>query len=62
MAKEEKYINYNNKCENSKQLEHNYEVGHYAYSLRDRNHRKLEGEKLLPFRITQVHTNGSVKI
>ena len=34
-------INYNNNRENSNQLQYNYEVGHYAYILREGNYRKL---------------------
>ena len=54
--------NNNNKHENAKQVECDYKIGHYAYILRDRNYSKLEEEKLGPFRITQMHTNGSVRI
>ena len=62
MAKEEKLINNNNKHENSKQVEYTYEVGHYLYILSDGNYKNLEGEKLGTFRITQLHTHGSVRI
>ena len=62
MTKEAEIINYNNKSEYAKQVQHDYKVSHYAYIIRDRNHRKLELEKLLLFRITQVHTNGYVRI
>ena len=55
-------INNNNKCENANRVECDYEVGHYAYILREKNYRKLEGEKLGPFRITQFHTNGYFRI
>ena len=55
-------INYNNKRENSRRVSHDYEVGQYAYILRDGIYRKLEGDKLGPFRITQVFTNGTVRI
>ena len=43
MAKEEKLINYNNKRENGKRVQYDYEVFHYAYILRDENYRKLDG-------------------
>ena len=62
MAKEEELINNNNYRENAKREHHGYEVGHYVYILRDGNCRNLEEEILGPFRITQVHTNGSVRI
>ena len=54
--------NNNNKRENAKRMEYNYEFGHYMYILRDGNYRKSEGEKLVLFIITQVHTNGFVII
>ena len=60
--RKQKLINYNNKRENEKRVEYDCKVGHYGYILRDGNYRKLEGDKLVPFRITQVHTNGSVII
>ena len=57
-----KLINNNNKRENEKRVQYDYEVGHYAYILRDRNYCKLKGEKLGAFIMTQVHNNGSVRI
>ena len=60
--KEKKLTNNNTKRKNANRVEYDYKVGHYAVILRDRNYRKLEGEKLEPFRITQVHTNGSDRI
>ena len=60
--RKKKLINYNNKRENAKRVQYNYKVGHYVYILRERKYRKLEGKKLVPFRITQVHNNGYVRI
>ena len=60
--RKQKPINYNNKRENANQVQHDYEVGHYAYNLRDGNYDKLEGDKLGPFIITKLHTNYSVII
>ena len=57
--RKKKLINKNNKRENAKRVEYDYEVSHYAYFIRDGKYRKLEREKLGPFIITQVHTNGS---
>ena len=48
--RKQKLINNNNNCENTKRVEYDYAVGHYAYILRDKNYRKLEGEKLGPFK------------
>ena len=53
---------YNNKRENAKQVQYDYEVVHYAYILKGRNYLKLEEDKLVTLRITQVHNNGSVGI
>ena len=60
--RKQKLINYYNKHENAKRVEYNYNVSHYAYIIRDRKYRKLRGDKSGPFRITQVHTNGFVRI
>ena len=62
MAKEEKSINYNNERENTKQVAYTHEFVHNPYIIRDRKYRKLRGDKSGPFRITQVHTNGFVRI
>jgi hypothetical protein len=61
-AKKQKRINYDNARENSKRVAHDYKVGDYAYILRDGNYRKLEGDKQGPYRITEVFTNGTVRI
>ena len=61
MAKESKIINDNNNRENAKRVQYDYEVSHYTYILRDGNYRKLEGDKLRLFIITQMHTNGSTE-
>ena len=60
--RKQKLINYNNKRENAKRVEYEYEVGHYTYILSFGNDRKIEGDKLVPFRITPVHNNVSVRI
>ena len=44
--RKQKIINYNNKRENAKRVEYDYEIVRYAYILRDGNYRKLEGDKL----------------
>ena len=61
-ANKQKRINYDNARENSKRTPHDYRVGEMAYILRDGNYRKLEGDKLGPYRITEVFTNGTVRI
>ena len=47
--RKKKLINYNNKRENTKRLQYDYEVSHNAYILRDRKYGKLEVERLGPF-------------
>ena len=41
--RKQKLINYKNKRKNSKLVKYDYEVGHYAYIIRDVNYHKLEG-------------------
>ena len=60
--RKQKRINYDNIRENSKRVSHDYKVGEYAYILRDGNYRKLEGDKQGPYPITEVFTNGTVRI
>ena len=61
-ADKQRRINYDNIRENSKRTQYDYKVGGYAYVLRDGNYRKLEGDKQGPYRITEVFTNGTVRI
>ena len=61
-AQKQKRINYDNIRENSKRASHDYKVAEYAYVLRDGQYRKLEGDKLGPFRITEVFSNGTVRL
>ncbi len=51
-----------NARENSKRTPYDYKVGSYAYILRDEHYRKLEGDKLGPYEVTEVFTNGTVRI
>lgn len=60
--RKQKLINYNNKRENAKRVPHDYQVGDHVYILRDGHYRKLEGDKLGPYQITQVFANGTVRI
>ena len=41
--RKQKLINYNNKRENAKRVQYDYEVSHYAYILGGGNYHKLEG-------------------
>ena len=58
--RKQKLINNYNYRENENQVQYDYEVSHYVYIQREGFYRELEREKLGPFIITQVHTNGSV--
>ena len=60
--RKQKIVNYNNKRENNKRVPHDYKVGDFVYIIKDGVYRKLEGDKLGPFPITQVFTNGTVRI
>ena len=60
--RKKKLINFNNKPENTKLFQYDYKFSLYVYILSDINYRKLEGDKLGLFRITQVNTNDSVRI
>ena len=48
--------------ENSKRVDHDYSVGDRVYVTRSDIHRKLDGPKEGPFNITEVFTNGTVRI
>ena len=61
-AQKQRRINYDNVGENAKRVNHTYSVGDYAYVLRDGIYRKLEGDKLGPYRVTEVFTNNTVRI
>ena len=43
-------------------MPHDYKVGDFVHIIKDGVYRKLEGDKLGPFPITQVFTNGTVQI
>ena len=51
-----------NLCENRKRVDYYYQVGQQVYVIRDGIFRKLEGPKFGPFPITDIYTNGTVRI
>ena len=61
-AKKQKRFKYNNIRENSKRAAHDYNVDDYVYIITYGQYRKLEGDKQCPFRITEVLTNGTVRL
>ena len=48
--------------ENSKRVDYDYAVDQQVYIIKDGIHRKMDGPKLGPFLITEVFTNGTVRI
>ena len=61
-AKKQKRIQYDNIRENSKRAAHDYKVDEYVYILQDGQYHKLEGDKQGPFQITEVFTNGTLRL
>jgi hypothetical protein len=61
-AQKQKRINYDNVRENSKRASYDYKVDGYAYIVKDGQYRKLEGDKQGPFRITEVFSNGTLRL
>ena len=51
-----------NRRENSKRVDYDYSVGDQVYIVKDKIHRKLDGPKTGPYPITNVYTNGTVRI
>ena len=58
----QKWINYDNLCENTKNIPHDYKVNDYTYVLQDSHYCKLERDKQGPYQITNVYTNGTMWI
>ena len=58
----QKIINKSNVAENAKRLEYDYEIDDDILIARDGHFRKIEVPYLGPYRITQVYTNGTVRI
>ena len=61
-AQKQKRIQYDNIRENSKRAAHDYKVDEYVYILKDGQYCKLEGDKQGPFQITEVFSNGTVRL
>ena len=43
-------------------LQHTSVIDEYVYILKDGQYRKLEGDKQGPFQITEVFSNGTVRL
>ena len=48
--------------ENIKRVDYNHQVNDKVYVIKDGVYRKLDAPKLGPFLITDVYTNGTVRI
>ena len=54
--------NKSNLRENSKRLDYDYAVGQQVYIVCNKPYCKIEGPKMGPYQITEVFTNGNVRI
>ena len=60
--KKQKAVDDANKRENSKRIQHDYKINDQVYILNEGIHRKLDSPKSGPFKITEVYSNGTVRI
>ena len=60
--KKQKTIDKSNLRENHSRVDYDYEVGQQVYVKSDGIQRKLNSPKQGPFEITDVYTNGTVRI
>jgi len=61
-AKKQKQVDYDNLRENRKRIDYDYSVGEKVYINRKGVFRKFDDPKYGPFRITDIYTNGTVRI
>ena len=55
-------VDRDNQRENKKRVDHDYQVGEQVYITKDGIYRKLDGPKTGPYPITNIFTNGTVRI
>ena len=60
--RKQKRVDQDNQRENKKRVDHDYQVDEEVYIIKDGIYRKLDGPKIGPFRITNLFTNGTVRI
>ena len=60
--KKQKAVDKANQRENEKRIDHDYKVKEKVYVIKDGIFRKLDEPKLGPYEITEVYTNGTVRI
>ena len=61
-ARKQKQVDKDNLRENSKRIDHDYQVDDKVYITREGIHRKLEGPRIGPFKVTKIYTNGTVRV
>ena len=61
-VKKQKSVDKANLRENRNRVDYDYQVGQQVYVIKDGIFRKLEGPKLEPFLVTDIYTNGTVRI
>ena len=61
-AKKQKQVDYDNLRENRKRIDYDYSIGEKVYINRKGVFRKFDDPKYGPFRITDIYTNGTVRI
>ena len=61
-ARKQIQVDKDNLRENKKRVDYDYQIGSQVYVTKDGIHRKLDGPKLGPYPITEVYTNGTVRI
>ena len=61
-ARKQKQVDMDNLRENSKRIDHNYQVDDKVYISQDGIYRKLEGPRLGPYKVTKIYTNGTIRV
>jgi len=61
-ARKQAQVDRDNLRENANRVSHDYAIGDQVYVKIDGIKRKLDNKKSGPYRITQIHTNGTVRI
>ena len=61
-ARKQAQVDRDNLLENANRVSHDYTIGDQVYVKVDGIKRKLKNKKRGPYRITHIHTNGTVRI
>ena len=62
IAEKQRQVDIDNIRENSRQVTHDYAIGDIVYVEMTGIYRKLDFKKQEPYRITEVFTNGTVRV